>query len=217
MKRIKLLSIIAACAATLAFSSCNTDGSSSSYTAPTPTESASMFEQINGTHSAGYLLPASVNANSTATNVDKFEKDSLTTNCAITASDSTLRVNVEVSKFAKYITDSVISKEVAALPAQEMKIKLVPYSYSNLTFYTSVYPINYTNSQSKKTEIQFVSGLSNYNYAFIGTRNDTKKKEFVVYLSPIMVYVDNEKKNVVKTYYYGGYTYPYRTMLEVTL
>ena len=62
-----------------------------------------------------------------------------------------------------------------------------------------------------------MSGLSNYNYAFIGTRNDTKKKEFVVYLSPIMVYVDNEKKNVVKTYYYGGYTYPYRTMLEVTL
>lgn len=214
MKRIKLFSIIAACAAVFAFSSCNTDGSSS-YNNPSKTEAASMFAQINGSHNAGYLLPASAYASSNATNVDKFEKDSLLTNCTITASDSTLRMNVDVSKFAKYINDSTISKEVAALPAQEMTVKLVPYNYSNLVFATIPSPITYTNSQGKKTQIAFMGGLNDY--GVIGTRKDTSKKVFVLYLSPYMVFVDGSQKNVMKTYYYNGSTYAYRTMLEVSL
>lgn len=218
MKKFKALSIAAAFIAAFAFASCDTGSSESSSQLPNTQEASSMLSQLQGHHSAGLLLPASVNSASTSTNADKFEKDSLVTTCYVTSSDSILTVNnVDVAKFAKYINDETLSQEVANMPAQDLKIKLYPYNYNQLTFVSITNDITFTNEAGKKIQIQFYSGVSNYSYGMIGTRNDNSKKEFMLYLTPGRILVDGEAQNVLKTYYYQGYTMPYVTMLEVTL
>lgn len=219
MKKFKALSIVAAFIAAFAFSSCNTGDSGSSYQLPSTQEASSMLAQIQGIRSAGLLLPASVNASSTSTNVDKFDKDSLQITCSVTSSDSMLVLqNVDVAKFAKYINDETISKEVANLQPQSIKIKLYPYSYQQLTFVSVTNDITYTNEAGKQVQIQFYSGVSNYSYGVIGTRKDNQKKVFMLYLTPGNIKVDGQsKQNVFKTYAYGYYTYPYMATLEVSL
>ena len=219
MKKFKALSIVAAFIAAFAFSSCNTGDSDSSFQWPSKQEASSMLGQIQGIRSAGLLLPASVNANSTSTNVDKFDKDSLQITCNITSSDSMLVLqNVDVAKFAKYINDETISKEVAKLQPQNIKVKLYPYSYQQLTFVSVTNDITYTNEAGKQVNIQFYSGVNNYSYGVIGTRKDNQKKVFMLYLTPGNILVDGQtKQSVFKTYTYDIYTYPYMATLEVSL
>lgn len=219
MKKFKALSIVAAFIAAFAFSSCNTGDSDSSFQWPSKQEASSMLGQIQGIRSAGLLLPASVNANSTSTNVDKFDKDSLQITCNITSSDSMLVLqNVDVAKFAKYINDETISKEVAKLQPQNIKVKLHPYSYQQLTFVSVTNDITYTNEAGKQVNIQFYSGVNNYSYGVIGTRKDNQKKVFMLYLTPGNILVDGQtKQSVFKTYTYYSYTYPYMATLEVSL
>jgi len=217
MKKIKALSIVAAFIAAFAFSSCNSS-SDNSFQWPSAQESSSMLSEVQGYHSAGLLLPASVNANSNSTNADKFEKDSLTTTCVITSSDSTLTLqNVDVAKFAKYINDETISKEVAKLPAQDLKIKLIPYNYQQRTFVTATNDITYTNEAGKKVQIQFYSGINNLSYGGIGTRKDNSKRELILNVTPGRILVDGSAKDVLKTYSYQGYNMPYVATLEVVL
>lgn len=217
MKKFKALSIVAAFIAAFAFSSCNSS-SDNSFQWPTAQESSLMLSQVQGYHAAGLLLPASVNANSNSTNADKFEKDSLTMTCMITSSDSMLVLqNVDVAKFAKYINDETISKEVAKLPAQDLRIKLFPYNYQQLTFVTATNDITYTNEAGKKVQIQFYSGINNLSYGAIGTRKDNNKRELILYVTPGRILVDGSSKDVLKTYYYQGYNMPYVATLEVVL
>ncbi len=217
MKKFKALSIVAAFIAAFAFSSCNSD-SGSSFNWPTQQEATAMLGQVQGYHSAGLLLPASINANSNSTNADKFEKDSLTTSCYITTADSMLVLqNVDVAKFAKYINDETISNEVANLPAQNLTMKLCPLNYEQQTFYIVPNDITYTNGEGKKVKLQFYAGVNNLSYGFIGTRKDNQKKELILNLTPGRIVVDNTAKDVLKTYSYQGYTMPYVAMLEVVL
>lgn len=217
MKKIKLFSIIAAFMTALTFTSCNSD-SDSGFEWPTPTETAALFSEIQGYHSAGLLLPGSIDANSNVTNADKFEKDSLQTSCAFTTGDSILTIhNVDVAKYAKYINDESISAEVAKLAPQDMKIKLIPYNAVQKLFITATYDITYTNEAGKKVKIQFYSGISNYSVAQIGTKKTNNKKVLLVYLTPGRIMVDEKANDVIKTYYYQGYTLPYVTYLEVEL
>lgn len=214
MKKIKLFSIAAAFVAAFAFTSCNTDDSDG-FQWPTPQESQALFSQIQGMHNGGILFPGSVGA----TDAEKFDKDSVTTYCYVTPSDSMLTVRqVEVSKFAKYFSDATLKAEVEKLPAQDLKIKLVPYKAAQQLFITATQDITYTNADGKKVQIQFYSGLSNYSLAFIGTKKTNNKKELGVYITPGRVLVDGQTKaNALKSYVYRGYPQAYYAMLEMEL
>lgn len=214
MKKIKLFSIVAAFVAAFAFTSCNT-GDSDDFQWPTPQESQALFSQIQGMHNGGILFPGSVGT----TDAEKFDKDSVTTYCYVTPSDSMLTVRqVEVSKFAKYFSDATLKAEVEKLPAQDLKIKLLPYNAAQQMFITATQDITYTNADSKKVQIQFYSGLSNYSLAYIGTKKTNNKKELGVYITPGRVLVDGQTKaNALKSYIYRGYLQAYYAMLEMEL
>ncbi len=148
MKKIKLFSIVAAFVAAFAFTSCNTDDSDG-FQWPTPQESQALFSQIQGMHNGGILFPGSVGT----TDAEKFDKDSVTTYCYVTPSDSMLTVRqVEVSKFAKYFSDATLKAEVEKLPAQDLKIKLLPYNAAQQLFITATQDITYTNADGKKVK-----------------------------------------------------------------
>ncbi len=215
MKKIKLLSLAAIFAAAFAFTSCNSD-SGNGFQWPSEAETAALFSEIQGSHGCGLLLPASINESDES---KKFDKDSLSTYCNFRSSDSTLTVaNVEVSKFAKYISNETIKKEVAELPNQTMNIKLIPYSYDSKMFLIVADDIQYTNSEGKVVRFKFYGGATNYSTAFIGTRKDNQRKELAIYLTPGAITVENDMKtDALKTYNYQGYQYPYQAMLEVSL
>ena len=214
MKKIKLLSVLAMSLLAFAFTSCNT-GDSDGFQWPTAQESQALFSQIQGMHNGGILFPGSVGT----TDAEKFDKDSITTMCYVTASDSMLKVsNVPVSKFAKYFSDATLKAEVEKLPAKNLKIKLVPYSYNQQMFITVTQDITYTNADGKKVQIQFYTGLSNYSLAYIGTKKTNNKKELGVYITPGRVLVDGQTKaSALKSYVYGGYSQAYCAMLEMEL
>ena len=214
MKKIKLLSVLAMSLLAFAFTSCNT-GDSDGFQWPTPQESQALFSQIQGMHNGGILFPGSVGT----TDAEKFGKDSVITYCYVTPSDSMLTIRqVEVSKFAKYFNDATLKAEVEKLPAQDLKIKLVPYNYNQQMFITATQDITYTNADGKKVQIQFYSGLSNYSLAYIGTKKTNNKKELGVYITPGRVLVDGQTKaSALKTYTYGGYAQAYCAMLEMEL
>lgn len=214
MKKIKLLSVLAMSLLAFAFTSCNT-GDSDGFQWPTPQESQALFSQIQGMHNGGILFPGSVGT----TVAEKFDKDSVTTYCYVTPSDSMLTIRqVEVSKFAKYFNDATLKAEVEKLPAQDLKIKLVPYNYNQQMFITATQDITYTKADGKKVQIQFYSGLSNYSLAYIGTKKTNNKKELGVYITPGRVLVDGQTKtSALKTYTYGGYAQAYCAMLEMEL
>ena len=188
MKKIKLFSIVAAFVAAFAFTSCNTDDSDG-FQWPTPQESQALFSH------------------------------SVTTYCYVTPSDSMLTVRqVEVSKFAKYFSDATLKAEVEKLPAQDLKIKLLPYNAAQQLFITATQDITYTNADGKKVQIQFYSGLNNYSLAYIGTKKTNNKKELGVYITPGRVLVDGQTKaNALKSYVYRGYPQAYYAMLEMEL
>lgn len=210
MKKIKLFSIVAAFVAAFAFTSCNT-GDSDGIQWPTPQESQALFSQIQGMHNGGILFPGSVGT----TDAEKFDKDSVTTYCYVTPSDSMLTVRqVEVSKFAKYFSDATLKAEVEKLPAQDLKIKLVPYNAAQQLFITDTQDITYTNADGKKVQIQFY----NYSLAYIGTKKTNNKKELGVYITLDRVLVDGQTKaNALKSYVYGGHLQAYYAMLEMEL
>lgn len=215
MKKIKLLSVLAMSLLAFAFTSCNT-GDSDGFQWPTPQESQALFSQIQGMHNGGILFPGSIGT----TDAEKFDKDSVTTYCYVTPSDSMLTIRqVEVSKFAKYFNDATLKAEVEKLPAQDLKIKLVPYKYNQQMFITATQDITYTNADGKKVQIQFYSSvLSNYCLAYIGTKKTNNKKELGVYITPGRVLVDGQTKtSALKTYTYGGYPQAYCAMLEMEL
>ncbi len=129
----KLLSIVAFCAATLTFTSCNT-GESNTWTPLTPTEKASCFAQTSGSYSGKMVY---YNANESTTSTSSVT-DTLNVNWTIgtgVGSDTTMTVtNLPVKVFAKYIPDEKVSKALAAYEAP------VPFKNAMYFYQTSPAP-----------------------------------------------------------------------------
>lgn len=109
----KLLSILAFCAATMTFMSCNT-GDTTTWTPLTPTEKASCFAQVAGNYN-GKMVYYSVNDSVTnRTNVTDTISVSWSIGTGLGADTTVTVTNLPVKILAKYISDEKISKALAA-------------------------------------------------------------------------------------------------------
>lgn len=107
----KLLSILAFCAATMTFMSCNT-GDTTTWTPLTPTEKAACFSQVAGTYN-GKMMYYNVSDSSKSTTTDTL-KVSWSIGTGLGA-DTTVTVNnIPAKILAKYIPEEKISKALAA-------------------------------------------------------------------------------------------------------
>lgn len=125
MKKMKLLSIMAFCAAVMAFTSCDT-GTSSAWTPLTPTEKAACFSQVAGTYN-GKMMYYSVSDSAKSATTDTL-KVSWTIGTGLGA-DTTVTVNnIPVAIIAKYISEEKVSKALATYKGT-MQLKSPMYFY----------------------------------------------------------------------------------------
>lgn len=107
----KLLSILAFCAATMTFMSCNT-GDTTTWTPLTPTEKAACFSQVAGTYN-GKMMYYNVSDSSKSTTTDTL-KVSWSIGTGLGADTTVTVSNFPVKILAKYISEEKVSKALAA-------------------------------------------------------------------------------------------------------
>lgn len=154
MKSIKILSVMLCTLAIVAFTSCNSE-SGETWTPLTPTEKASCFNLVQGTHNGKMIYLSDEHKNNSQ---DYQDTTSVTWNIGSGYGTDTLMTvrNFPVKIFSKYIKDEEISK---ALANQEQPIELTSsiyfYQTSPVAFLINPLPasctLNYGGADHKVT------------------------------------------------------------------
>ena len=212
MKKITLLSVLAFIIATVAFTSCNTDGESYSLNLPDKQTAKSMLAKVAGQHDCGILFPGST--------ANKIEKDSVATTFYVNEKDSSFTItDFPVKNLAKYMNDSILIKSVEALDNQTLKGKLLPYSEDGMMFGSLTNTITFKNLDGEETAIAFYGGYQNYSLAGYATSTITGKQSFLLYMTPGAVYVNGTlKSSALKVMSYTqNIAVPYTIKLQYNL
>lgn len=196
MKRMKVLSVLAALVAAVTFVACNTD--SESYVAPTQAEATAMFSAVGSSHYGNFVYYSENKAN-----VNDYT-DTLAVHCNVRAADSTAILRgVPASIFAKYVTDSDLSEAIAQCSETDVKIQLIPYKVSGYTFVANPYDVTFENVNYKGSShtVSFKFWAS-VNAAWVSatTSGSTTSTYFIIDMTMAYVYLDGKQTS------YLGYT-----------
>lgn len=194
MKKITLLTVLAAFVAAFSFTSCNTD-SDNSYTPLTPELQKNYQAAMAGSYNNMTLLFEKKND----ANVNK-QIDSVTVSCGVSMDSTITMTNFPIAKLAEHITN----KDLAAAIAKEdprtftCKYNVAPNSEPTIAYFIawpSVIEMNLAyGTDNKSHKVQFVFAPSQY-YGYC-TLNEPRQLGFQFTL--VQIWVDGAQTAYLK-------------------
>lgn len=214
MKKLTILSFVAALMAAFSFTSCNTGGDS--YSAPTIGEQQSMIDMLGYSQSGGIgyynenkldtkdvidIIPDIVAKITSKTNKDK---DGNIQNLYASVS-----FDFPVSILSKFIDDEKLAAKIAEMGKVNMKVNLIPYMYSSQTFVANCYDLQLGDIVTSEKEYKKVTVKFYNNYCRGGyEKNKDNKQYFCFYMQAAYIYVDGTQTNLLKANRFNGTPYP---------
>ena len=214
MKKLTILSFVAALMAAFSFTSCNTGGDS--YSAPTIGEQQSMIDMLGYSQSGGIgyynenkldtkdvidIIPDIVAKITSGTNKDK---DGNIQNLYASVS-----FDFPVSILSKFIDDEKLAAKIAEMGKVNMKVNLIPYMYSSQTFVANCYDLQLGDIVTSEKEYKKVTVKFYNNYCRGGyEKNKDNKQYFCFFMQAAYIYVDGTQTNLLKANRFNGTPYP---------
>ena len=214
MKKLTILSFVAALMAAFSFTSCNTGGDS--YSAPTLEQQQSMINMLGSSQSGGIgyynenkldtkdvidIIPDIVAKITSGTNKDK---DGNIQNLYASVS-----FDFPVSILSKFIDDEKLAAKIAEMGKVNMKVNLIPYMYSSQTFVANCYDLQLGDIVTSEKEYKKVTVKFYNNYCRGGyEKNKDNKQFFCFYMQAAYIYVDGTQTNLLKANRFNGTPYP---------
>ena len=214
MKKLTILSFVAALMAAFSFTSCNTGGDS--YSAPTIGEQQSMIDMLGYSQSGGIgyynenkldtkdvidIIPDIVAKITSKTNKDK---DGNIQNLYASVS-----FDFPVSILSKFIDDEKLAAKIAEMGKVNMKVNLIPYMYSSQTFVANCYDLQLGDIVTSEKEYKKVTVKFYNNYCRGGyEKNKDNKQYFCFFMQAAYIYVDGTQTNLLKANRFNGTPYP---------
>ena len=214
MKKLTILSFVAALMAAFSFTSCNTGGDS--YSRPTLDQQKSMIDMLGYSQSGGIgyynenkldtkdvidIIPDIVAKITSETNKDK---DGNIQNLYASVS-----FDFPVSILSKFIDDEKLAAKIAEMGKVNMKVNLIPYMYSSQTFVANCYDLQLGDIVTSEKEYKKVTVKFYNNYCRGGyEKNKDNKQYFCFYMQAAYIYVDGTQTNLLKANRFNGTPYP---------
>ena len=214
MKKLTILSFVAALMAAFSFTSCNTGGDS--YSAPTIGEQQSMINMLGYSQSGGIgyynenkldtkdvidIIPDIVAKITSETNKDK--DGNIQNLYALVSFD------FPVSILSKFIDNEKLAEKIAEMGKVNMKVNLRPYMYSSQTFVANCYDLQLGDIVTSEKEYKKVTVKFYKNYCRGGyEKNKDNKQYFCFYMQAAYIYVDGKQTNLLKANRFNGTPYP---------
>lgn len=214
MKKLTILSFVAALMAAFSFTSCNTGGDS--YSRPTLDQQKSMIDMLGYSQSGGIgyynenkldtkdvidIIPDIVAKITSETNKDK---DGNIQNLYASVS-----FDFPVSILSKFIDDEKLAAKIAEMGKVNMKVNLIPYMYSSQTFVANCYDLQLGDIVTSEKEYKKVTVKFYNNYCRGGyEKNKDNKQYFCFFMQAAYIYVDGTQTNLLKANRFNGTPYP---------
>lgn len=215
MKKLTILSFVAALMAAFSFTSCNTGGDS--YSAPTIGEQQSMINMLGYSQVGGMLyynenkldtkdvtdyIPDIVARITTESNKDKDGN--------IKNYYASVSFKFPVSILSKFVNDDKLAAKIAEMDKADMKVNLVPYLYSTQTFIANSYDLELGDILTSEKEYKKVTVKFYNNYCVGGyqTNSSTKKQYFCFNMLAAYIYVDGKQTSLLKNNRFNNTDYP---------
>lgn len=214
MKKLTILSFVAALMAAFSFTSCNTGGDS--YSRPTLDQQKSMIDMLGYSQTGGIgyynenkldtkdvidIIPDIVAKITSETNKDK---DGNIQNWYASVS-----FDFPVSILSKFIDDEKLAAKIAEMGKVNMKVNLIPYMYSSQTFVANCYDLQLGDIVTSEKEYKKVTVKFYNNYCRGGyEKNKDNKQYFCFYMQAAYIYVDGTQTNLLKANRFNGTPYP---------
>lgn len=214
MKKLTILSFVAALMAAFSFTSCNTGGDS--YSAPTLDQQKSMIDMLGYSQSGGIgyynenkldtkdvidIIPDIVAKITSETNKDK--DGNIQNLYALVSFD------FPVSILSKFIDDEKLAAKIAEMGKVNMKVNLIPYMYSSQTFVANCYDLQLGDIVTSEKEYKKVTVKFYNNYCRGGyEKNKDNKQYFCFFMQAAYIYVDGTQTNLLKANRFNGTPYP---------
>lgn len=214
MKKLTILSFVAALMAAFSFTSCNTGGDS--YSRPTLDQQKSMIDMLGYSQSGGIsyynenkldtkdvidIIPDIVAKITSETNKDK--DGNIQNLYALVSFD------FPVSILSKFIDDEKLAAKIAEMGKVNMKVNLIPYMYSSQTFVANCYDLQLGDIVTSEKEYKKVTVKFYNNYCRGGyEKNKDNKQYFCFFMQAAYIYVDGTQTNLLKANRFNGTPYP---------
>ena len=212
MKKITLLSIMAAMVAALSFTSCNT-GDDNSYSLPSLEEQKSMITSL-GLMQAGSIVYYNENKLNVKDVLDTIPNTTAYISSA-TNKDSQGNIsnyygiatyNFPVSTLRNFINDDKLAAKIAEMEPMSIKVNLIPYQYASQTFVANpedlkLGDITTEDNTYKDVVIKFYNGYCPAGYA---TNKTTSKQYFSILMQVGAIYVNGNRSSLLKNYTING-------------
>ena len=214
MKKLTILSFVAALMAAFSFTSCNTGGDS--YSSPTIGEQQSMINMLGYSQSGGIgyynenkldtkdvidIIPDIVAKITSETNKDK--DGNIQNLYALVSFD------FPVSILSKFIDNEKLAEKIAEMGKVNMKVNLIPYMYSSQTFVANCYDLQLGDIVTSEKEYKKVTVKFYNNYCRGGyEKNKDNKQYFCFFMQAAYIYVDGKQTNLLKANRFNGTPYP---------
>lgn len=213
MKKITILSFVAALMAAFSFTSCNTGGDS--YSAPTLEQQQSMINMLGYTQVGGIVyynenkdkaedvldtIPNTIAYITTRTNKDK--------NGNIQNYYGEVSFQFPTAIISKFVKDEKLAAKIAEMDPTTLKVNLIPYEYASQTFFANSYDLELgdiitTDKEYKSVTVKF---YNYYNAAGYEKKKDNTKY-FYFYMQAAVIYVDGKQTNLLQNYRFNSKDY----------
>lgn len=215
MKKLTILSFVAALMAAFSFTSCNTGGDS--YSPPTIDEQRLMINSLGSSQSGGIVyynenkldtkdvIDYIPGIDATITSETYKDKDGNIKNLYASVS-----FDFPVSILSKFVNDDKLAAKIAEMGKVNMKVNLIPFRYSPQIFYANCNDLQLGDIVTSEKEYKKVT-VKFYNYHRDGgyqTNSSTKEKYFYFNMQAACIYVDGTQTNLLKANRFNGIDFP---------
>lgn len=209
MKKITILSFVAALMAAFSFTSCNTGGDS--FSLPTLEQQQSMIKMLGNVQEGGIVY---------------YENKTNTQNVLDTIRNTIAYITTQPNKdkngniqnyygevsfqfpthiISKYVKDEKLAAKIAEMEPKTLKVNLIPYVYASQTFIANSHDlelgdITTTDKEYKSVTVKF---YNNYNAAGYETKKDNTKY-FCFYMQAAIIYEDGKQTDLLQNYIFNN-------------
>lgn len=212
MKKITILSFVAAFMAAFSFTSCNTGGDS--FSLPSLDQQQSMINMLGYTQVGGIVyynenkdkaedvldtIPNTIAYITTRTNKDK--------NGNIQNYYGEVSFQFPTAIISKFVKDEKLAAKIAEMDPTTLKVNLIPYDYASQIFFANPYDLELgdiitTDKEYKSVTVKFY--INDFNcLAGYETKKDNTKY-FCFYMQAAVIYVDGKQTNLLQNYRFNS-------------
>ena len=214
MKKLTILSFVAALMAAFSFTSCNTGGDS--YSPPTIDEQRLMINSLGSSQSGGIVyynenkldtkdvIDYIPGIDATITSETYKDKDGNIKNLYASVS-----FKFPVSILSKFVNDDKLAAKIAEMGKADTKVNLVPIDYASQAFIANSYDLELgdivtSEKVYKKVTVKFLKNYCRGGYE----KNNDNKQYFCFYMLPDYIYVDGTQTNLLKANRFNNTDFP---------